>query len=97
MKEINGEAKVWNLANVIITAMAGIIAILIAAGFNSLGNKIETGDNLINSRLVVIEGNQKSFNECIMKMQADITRMDTLQKVRLDREIRDENKRNGIR
>ena len=90
-----GDTKVWNLANVLITVMAGIIAVLIGVGFNSLGNKIETGDNLINARLGQIEGNQKSLNECIMKMQSDITRIDTLQRMRLDRESREENRKHG--
>jgi hypothetical protein len=89
----NGDAKVWNLANVIITVMAAIISVLIAAGFNSLGNKIETGDAAIYSQLSKIENNLKSTNECIMRMQSDITRIDTLQKIRLEREVRDDNRR----
>jgi hypothetical protein len=91
----NGDMKVWNLANVIITIMAGVIAVFIGLGFNSLGNKIETGDNIINARLSKIEDNQKSLNDCIMRMQSDITRIDTLQKIRLDKENRDENRKNG--
>jgi hypothetical protein len=93
----NGDAKVWNLANVIITVMAGIIAVLIAAGFNSLGTKIETGDAAIYAQLAKIETNLKSTNECIMRMQSDITRIDTLQKVRLEREQREDNRKNGGR
>jgi hypothetical protein len=93
----NGDNKVWNLANVIITIMAGVIAVFIGIGFSSLGNKIETGDNLINSRLTKIEDGQRSLNDCIMRMQSDITRIDTLQKMRLERETRDENRKNGTR
>jgi hypothetical protein len=97
MKMANGDTKVWNLANVIITIMAGVIAVFIGLGFNSLGNKIETGDNVINARLTKIEDGQRSLNECIMRMQSDITRIDTLQKMRLERETREENRRNGVR
>ena len=93
----NGDAKVWNLANVIITVMAGIIAILIAAGFQSLGTKIELGDAAIYARLGRIEDSQKTQNECLMRMQSDITRIDTLQKMRLDRENRDENRRGNTK
>lgn len=89
------DAKVWNLANVIITIMAGIIAALISAGFYSLGNKIETGDASIYAQLSKIEGNVKATNECMMRMQSDITRIDTLQRMRLEKESREENRRNS--
>jgi hypothetical protein len=91
----NGDTKAWNLSTVIITAMAGLIAVLIAIGFNSLGNKIEAGDASINLRLSKIESSQESFNSLIMKMQGDITRIDTLQRIRLEREARDEQRKNG--
>jgi hypothetical protein len=93
----NEDTKIWNLSNVIITIMAGVISVFIGLGFSSLGNKIETGDGLINSRLTKIEDGQRTFSDCIMQMKSDITRMDTLQKMRLEREIRDENRRNGVR
>lgn len=89
----SGDAKVWNLANVIITVMAGIIAIVIGFGLNSLSSKIEQGDAALYSRMGEIKLEIRTINECLMKMQADITRVDTLQKMRLDREAREENRR----
>jgi hypothetical protein len=89
----NGDAKVWNLANVIITVMAGIIAVIIGFGLNSLSSKIEQGDAAIYSRLGELKGEIRGINECLMRMQADITRVDTLQKMRIDKEAREENRR----
>ena len=89
------DAKVWNMANLIITGMAVIIAGLVSAGFYGLSNKIEAGDAAIYSRLTELYNGQKTINDCIMRMQSDITRIDTLQKMRLEREARDENRKNG--
>lgn len=89
------DTKIWNLANVIITVMAAIIAALISVGFYSLGTKIETGDAAIYSQLSKIEANLKYTSECIMRMQSDITRIDTLQKMRIERENREEQRKNN--
>lgn len=91
----NGDNKAWNLSTIIITGMAGLIAVLLLFGFNSLGNKIDAGDTAINLRLAKIEDNQRALNGLVMRMQSDITRIDTLQKMRIDRENREENRRNG--
>jgi hypothetical protein len=87
------EPRVWNGANLIITAMAGLIAVLVAAGFASLSNKVEIGDAAIYSQLAELKNGQKSVSECLMRMQSDITRIDTLQKMRLEREARDEQRK----
>lgn len=91
----NGDAKVWNLANVIITVMAGIIAVIIGFGLNALSTKIESGDAAIYARLGEVKGEIKGINECLMKMQSDITRVDTLQRMRIERENREEMRRKG--
>ena len=89
----NGDTKVWNLANVIITVMAGIIAVIIGFGLNSLSTKIEQGDAAIYARMGEVKQEVKGINECLMRMQSDITRVDTLQKMRIDKESRDEVRR----
>jgi hypothetical protein len=89
----NGDTKVWNLANVIITVMAGLKAVIIGFGLNSLSTKIEQGDAAIYARLGELKGEIRGINDCLMRMQADITRVDTLQKMRIDKEAREENRR----
>jgi len=91
-----GDAKVWNLANVIITVMAGIIAVIIGFGLNSLSSKIEQGDAAIYARMGEIKMEVRGINECMMKMQSDITRVDTLQRMRLEREAREETRRRNL-
>jgi hypothetical protein len=91
----NGDAKVWNLANVIITVMAGVIAVIIGFGLNSLSSKIEQGDAAIYARMGEIKSEVRGINECLMKMQSDITRVDTLQKMRIDKEAREEKWKRG--
>jgi hypothetical protein len=91
----NGDAKVWNLANVIITVMAGVIAVIIGFGLNSLSSKIEQGDAAIYARMGEIKAEVRGINECLMKMQSDITRVDTLQKMRIDKEAREEKWKRG--
>jgi hypothetical protein len=87
----NGDAKVWNMANLVITGMAAIIAALISIGFYSISSKIEVGDTAIYARLTELKTDVKGLNDCILKMQSDITRIDTLQKLRLEREAREHN------
>ena len=91
----NGDQKIWNMANIIITAMAAIIAALVSVGFYSISSKIETGDSAIYARLIEIKSDVKGLSETITRMQSDITRMDTLQKMRIERENRDEGRRNA--
>lgn len=91
----NGDAKVWNLANVIITVMAGIIAVIIGFGLNALSTKIEQGDAAIYARMGEIKSDVKGVVECYTKMQADLTRIDTLQRMRIEKENREENRRKG--
>ena len=91
----NGDAKVWNLANVIITVMASIIAIIVGFGLNSISTKIEQGDAAIYARLSEVKLEVKGINDCMMRMQSDITRIDTLQKMRIERENREENRKKG--
>jgi len=93
----SGDAKVWNMANLIITALAGIIALLVSAGFYQLTNKIEQGDAAIYARLGEMRNDIKGQNECIMALQKEITRIDTLQKIRIERDNRIEDRRNGGR
>ena len=92
----NGSDKVWNLANVIITVMAGIIAVIIGFGLNSLSTKIEAGDAAIYARMGEVKAEVKGINECLMRMQSDITRVDTLQRMRIERENRDEMRRKTV-
>jgi hypothetical protein len=91
------EPKVWNLANLVIIAMATIIAGLVSAGFWSMNSKIEAGDTMIYSRLSEIKVDVKAVNDCIMTMQKEITRIDTLQRIRIERENREDNRRNGVK
>ena len=91
----NGDQKIWNMANIIITAMAAIIAALVSIGFYSISTKIEIGDTAIYARLIEIKSDVKGLSETITRMQSDITRMDTLQKMRIERENRDEGRRNA--
>jgi hypothetical protein len=91
----NGDAKVWNLANVIITIMATVIAVIIGFGLNSITSKIEQGDASIYARMGEIKAEIKGMNDCMMRMQSDITRLDTLQKMRLEKEAREENRKKG--
>ena len=91
----NGDQKVWNVANLIITTMAAIIAALVSIGFYSISTKIEIGDTAIYSRLIEIKSDVKGLSEGMANMQRDITRIDTLQKLRLEKEARDEGRRNA--
>ena len=90
----NGDQKIWNMANIIITAMAAIIAALVSVGFYSISTKIEIGDTAIYARLIEIRGDVKGLSETIAKLQSDITRIDTLQKLRLEKEAREDNRKN---
>ena len=89
-----GDEKVWNFSNLVITAMAVVIAALVSAGFYSLTNKIESGDALIYSRMSEIKTEVKGVNDVITSLQKDVTRIDVLQKQRLEREAREEYRRN---
>ena len=91
----NGDSKVWNLANVIITIMAGLIAVIIGFGLNSLSSKIEQGDAAIYARMGEVKSEIKGINECLMRMQSDITRVDTLQRMRIEKENREELRKKG--
>jgi hypothetical protein len=91
------DEKVWNVSNLIITGMGVIIAALISAGYFSLTSKIETGDALIYSRMGEMKNEIKGVSDWMVRMQADITRIDTLQKIRLERDVREENRKNGSR
>ena len=102
----NGDQKIWNMANIIITAMAAIIAALVSVGFYSISSKIEIGDSAIYARLIErdsviytrlteIKIDVKGLSETLTKMHNDITRIDTLQKIRIERENRDEGRRNA--
>ena len=91
----NGDQKVWNVANLIITTMAAIIAALVSIGFYSIATKIETGDTAIYARLIEIKTDVKGLSETITRMQSDITRMDTLQKMLIERENREEGRKNA--
>ena len=74
--------------------MAAIIAALVSVGFYSISTKIEIGDTAIYARLIEIRGDVKGLSETIAKLQSDITRIDTLQKLRLEKEAREENRKN---
>jgi hypothetical protein len=89
MAESERDTKVWNIANLIIAGMGFIIACLVSTGFYSISNKIEVGDAAIYARLSEIKQDVKGLNDCIIKMQSDITRIDTLQRLRLDKENRE--------
>ena len=89
------DQKVWNVANLIITTMAAIIAALVSIGFYSISTKIEIGDTAIYARLIEIKTDVKGLSEGMANMQRDITRIDTLQKLRLEKEARDEGRRNA--
>ena len=89
------DQKVWNVANLIITTMAAIIAALVSIGFYSISTKIEIGDTAIYARLIEIKSDVKGLSEGMANMQRDITRIDTLQKLRLEKEARDEGRRNA--
>ena len=91
----NEDQKVWNVANLIITTMAAIIAALVSIGFYSISTKIEIGDTAIYARLIEIKTDVKGLSETITRMQSDITRMDTLQKIRIERENREEGRKNA--
>ena len=90
----NGDQKIWNMANIIITAMAAIIAALVSVGFYSISTKIEIGDTAIYARLVEIKSDVKGLSETMAKLQSDVTRIDTLQKLRLEKEAREDGRKN---
>ena len=90
----NGDQKVWNMANLVITAMAAIIAALVSVGFYSISTKIEIGDTAIYARLVEIKSDVKGLSETMAKLQSDVTRIDTLQKLRLEKEAREDSRKN---
>ena len=91
----NGDQKVWNMANLVITAMAAIIAALVSIGFYSISNKIEIGDSAIYARLSEIKFDVKGLSETMARLQSDVTRIDTLQKVRIEKENREEGRKNA--
>jgi hypothetical protein len=93
----DNEKKLWSAANLVIIAMAGIIGTLLSIGFIQISAKIENGDNMIYQRLAKIEESQKNFTDNLMAIQRDITRIDTLQKIRLDhdKEVREDKRKNG--
>ena len=95
----NGDQKVWNMANLVIVGMATIIAALVAFGSSNILNKIELGDAAIYAqvvpRLIEIKSDVKGLSETMANLQKDITRIDTLQKLRLEKEARDEGRRNA--
>ena len=90
----NGDQKIWNIANIIITAMAAIIAALVSVGFYSISSKIEIGDTAIYARLIEIKVDVKGLSETMSKLQSDVTRIDTLQKLRLEKEAREDSRKN---
>ena len=91
----NGDQKIWNMANIIITAMAAIIAALVSVGFYSISTKIEIGDTAIYARLVEIKTDVKGLSETMSRLQTDVTRIDTLQRLRLEKEAREEGRKNA--
>jgi hypothetical protein len=86
----NGDTKAWNIANWIIIAMASIIGVLVVAGYSSLKSDNNAGFTALHARLGLIEGTVTSTNAEVRQMGKDITRIDTLQKTRLERDQREE-------
>jgi hypothetical protein len=87
----NDDSKSWNLANWIIIGMAGVIGAMVVAGFSSLKTDSQQGFAAVYARLSQIEGAVTSTNAEVKQMGKDLTRIDTLQRIRLDREQREEN------
>jgi hypothetical protein len=84
------EPRVWSLTNTILAALGGFNILLLTAGFWGINNKIETGDKLINERLSELSVQLRSTNDKFQKLCEDVSRIDTYQKIRLDREGRRE-------
>jgi hypothetical protein len=85
----DNEPRAWTLTNTILAAMGALILLLLGAGFWSINSKIESGDLGINARLAELSAQLHTTNDLFQKLREDVTRIDTHQKSRLDRE-RDE-------
>ena len=87
---VNEDNKAWNLANWIIIALAGIIGALVVAGYSSLKSESNANSATIYARLGQIENKVDATNTEVKQLSKDVTRIDTLQKMRLDKEARED-------
>lgn len=92
-KSGNMNDKSWELAMMIMGALGALIILgmitigaLTQMGINSIKEQILSGDATINKRLDLFYMETKSTNDCVIAMQKDITRIDTIQQSRLERE-----------
>jgi hypothetical protein len=99
MSENNNEAKraMWTLTHTLMAGMGGLITLLLAGALYGIYDKIETGDkitreiitqqNMITqARLTLLSAEIKSNNERLQKVCDDVSRINTLQNIRIERE-----------
>lgn len=84
------EPRAWSLSNIIMAAMGALVLLMLTAGFWSIINKIETGDLAINVRIAELSGQVRFNNDKFQKVIEDISRIDALQKMRLEKEYRND-------
>jgi hypothetical protein len=92
-----GDNKAWTLANWIIIAMGTVIGALVVAGYSSLKSDSNSNFAAMYARQGQMETKLDVVGNAVNQLKVDVMRIDTLQKVRLDRELRDENKKEGHR
>jgi len=83
------EPRAWSLTNTILVAMGSLILLLLTGGFWGINNKIDTGDKIIGERLTDLSVQLRSTNDKFQKLCEDVSRIDTYQKIRLDKESRE--------
>lgn len=89
MAPTNENNKIWTTSNLILTGLGSLILLLLAGGFWSINNKIETGDRVIGERITGLSVQLSSTTDRLQRFCDDVTRIDTHQKIRLERETRE--------
>jgi hypothetical protein len=85
--------QIWTMANSIMAAMGAMVILLLTLGYYGLMNKIDTGDALTRAQLVEVVSELKAQNTAFQALCQTVARIDTLQKIRIDKEVREERQR----
>ena len=80
------EPKAWSLTNTMLAALGALLLLFISLGFYSITAKIDAGDQLIYTAIGQLRTEVTSTNTRMNKLCEDVTRIDTLQQIRIKKE-----------
>lgn len=78
--------KAFNLATVLILCLNALIAVMIGLGYSGVMDKISHGDNIILAQMKMFCEQMAKLEGRVTILEKDVSRIDTHQKARLERE-----------